>query len=69
MSEILLYIMGIGTGHFIYLLFIVEGYSPVLRGAAHQKEKGNLPQHMQDLFKKRHTRAGLLLLILFREKF
>lgn len=38
-------------GHLIYLLFIVEGYSPVLMGAAHQGGKGNLPQHFQDLFK------------------
>lgn len=48
MSEILLYITGIGTGHLIYLLFIVEGYSPVLMGAAHQGGKGNFPQHLQD---------------------
>lgn len=39
---------GLGTGHLIYILFIVEGHSP-----AHQGEKGNLPQHLQDLFKTR----------------
>lgn len=43
--------MGIGTGHLIYLLFIMEKYRPVLMGAAHQGGKGNLSQRLQDLFK------------------